>query len=117
MSTLKREHNQNSCYNGCKMGGVCGGHKFELTIQNTSDVMEFKKDGKTEFIIEPDVWEILLEMVESMDYSGFEFKQLLTKAVEEENKAWRDGARCAVCGGSEGIEQLSTMCLKCFEEE
>lgn len=71
MSTMKRERHQEGCYNGCTISG-CPGHNFELTIQNTSDVMEFKKDGRTELMMEPDEWKILLEMVKSMDYSGFE---------------------------------------------
>ena len=71
MATMKAER-EYKCSEGCDWGN-CSGHKIEITIQNTSDVMCIKH-GEKEMWFDPESWEQVKDILQGWDYSGFDLK-------------------------------------------
>lgn len=69
---MNREREYN-CFNDCRMQG-CPGHKMEVSVQTTADIMTVKIDGETMFSFDPSQWNVFKEMVKSFDYNFFDFE-------------------------------------------
>lgn len=72
MATIKREA-EFHCFNDCKQSG-CPGHKLDLSIQTTSEIMSVYVDGELLFAVDPEEWKAIKSMLYDMYYDRFNLK-------------------------------------------